>query len=148
MAPREESPETPPRAERRSPPPRIVVLTLAGPIARADIPALCERASALLEASNAAVLVCDVAVLTQPDAVTVDALARLALTARRLGRQIRLRRSPRALEELLAFVALGDVVPLREGSRLGSSGEPGRQPEEREQAGGVEERVEPDDPTV
>ena len=76
-----------------------------------------------------AVVVCDVSGL-RADIVTVDALARLQLTARRLGRRIELRGTPE-LARLLAFVGLADVLGLG----------PRRQPEEREQPRRVEERV-------
>ena len=113
-------------------------LVIRGPLTSRDAAALCERARSKLERSDAEVLVCDVAALTHPDAGTVEALARMALTARRLGRQVRLREPSRELRELLDLVGLADVLRV----------EPGRQPEEREQALGVEERVEMGDPPV
>ena len=82
-------------------------------------------------------LVCDVAAL-DPDAVTVDALARLQLRARRLGFAVVLRGSSRELRELLAFVGLDEVLRV----------EPGGQPEEREELLGVEEERELPDPPV
>jgi hypothetical protein len=91
---------------------------------------LCERLRAVLESSDRAVLVCDVRGL-QADVVTVDALARLQLTARRLGRRIELRSGTPELGRLLAFVGLADV--LGPGSL--------REAEEREQPRRVEERV-------
>jgi ABC-type transporter Mla MlaB component len=45
------------------------------------------------------------------DAVTVDALARLQLAARRHERQVRLRGASNELRELLVFMGLGDVLP-------------------------------------
>ncbi|MPZ86896.1 MAG: STAS domain-containing protein [Nitriliruptorales bacterium] len=118
------------------------VLVIDGPIARADVSGLCERVRVLLEGGDADVVVCDVAALVNPDAGTVDALARLALTARRFGRQVRLRHDSGELRELLALAGLADVLPGCAGSPVGPRG----QPEQREQPGGVEERVEPDDP--
>ena len=47
----------------------------------------------------------------EPDAVTVDALARLQLAARRLGCQVRLRNASDELRELVAFMGLCDVLP-------------------------------------
>jgi len=79
-------------------------------MARGDIPALCERVRRVLEVSDAELIVCDVAALVDPDAVTVDALARLQLTARRLGRWIRLRHACGELQELLTLMGLEDVV--------------------------------------
>jgi ABC-type transporter Mla MlaB component len=93
---------------------------------------------------DADLIVCDVGALVDPDASTVDALARLALLARRLGCQVRLRNASNELQELLTLVGLGDVVPCCEDLRLGPRGET----EEREQPRGVEEGVEPSDPTV
>lgn len=111
---------------------------ISGPLTPADAAALCERARSELERSGAEVLVCDVAGLTHPDAGTIEALARLQLTARRLGRRVRLRDPSRELRELLDLFGLTDVLRV----------EPGRQPEEREQPLGVEERVEMGDPPV
>jgi len=45
------------------------------------------------------------------DASTVDALARLQLTARRHGFQVRLRGTSPELRELVAFMGLRDVLP-------------------------------------
>jgi ABC-type transporter Mla MlaB component len=45
------------------------------------------------------------------DAVTVDALARLQLAARRHGCQVRLRGASMELRELVAFMGLRDVLP-------------------------------------
>ena len=120
---------------------RVSGLVISGPLTPADAAALCERARSELERSGAEVLVCDVAALTHPDAGTIEALARLQLTARRLGRQVRLRDPSRELRELLDLFGL----PLpRDVLRV----EPRRQPEEREQPLGVEERVEMGDPPV
>jgi hypothetical protein len=77
------------------------------------------------------------------DLATVDALARLQLTALRLGRRIRLRSASTELQQFLDFAGLADVLPLDAGLRLGR---PGGQAEEGEQPIGVEERVEADDP--
>jgi hypothetical protein len=82
-------------------------------------------------------IVCDVSAL-DPDAVTLDALARLQLAARRVGLEIRLRHATSELQELLAFVGLTELLHV----------EAGGQPEEREQRGGVEEERQLDDPAV
>ncbi len=117
-----------------------IVLVITGPIARADIPRLCERARALLEAGNAE-LVCDVGELADPDAVTVDALARLQLTARRCEGRIGVVHACRELQELLMLMGLGDVVPVMPGLPLEARG----QPEEREEARGIQEEGDPAD---
>ena len=102
------------------------------------IGALCERARAVLENSDARLVDCDVRALVEPDATTVDALARLQLTARRLGKRIRFRHACGEMQELVALMGLCDVLPGA-GSRI----EPRREAEEREQARGVEEEADP-----
>ncbi|MGH3034545.1 MAG: STAS domain-containing protein [Gaiellaceae bacterium] len=87
-----------------------ISFTIRGPIARDDLPGLCERVCALLATSGAAVALCDVSGV-EPDAVTVDALARLQLAAQRHGCQVRLRSASTVLLELLAFMGLRDVLP-------------------------------------
>src|SRR5919197_6100666 len=83
---------------------------IGGPIARADLPGLYERVCALLERGRAGVAICDVSGV-DPDAVTVDALARLQLAARRHGCQVRLRYASSELLDLLSFMGLRDVLP-------------------------------------
>ena len=90
--------------------PTTIAFAIGGPITRADLPGLCERVCALLQASRASVALCDVSGI-EPDAVTVDALARVQLAARRHGCQLRLRHAASELVALLAFVGLRDVVP-------------------------------------
>jgi hypothetical protein len=55
------------------------------------------------------VLLCDVNGV-EPDAVTVEALARLQLAVRRRGCQVRLRSASDELLSLVAFMGLGDVL--------------------------------------
>ncbi len=90
--------------------PQTVGFAISGPIARADLPGLCVRVCALLERTAAGVALCDVSGIVS-DAVTVDALARLQLAARRHGCQVRLRRASNELLDLLAFMGLRDVLP-------------------------------------
>ena len=47
-----------------------------------------------------------------PDAVTVDVLARLALQARRCGYRLVVRGASAELARLIAFAALSDALPL------------------------------------
>jgi len=89
--------------------PQAIGFTVRGPIARADLPGLCERVCALLENSGAGVAVCDVRSV-DPDAVTVDALARLQLAARRHRCRVRLRHASNELRDLVAFMGLADVL--------------------------------------
>jgi hypothetical protein len=119
-------------------------MTLAT-ITQADIPVVCERLRALIRSSDADEVVCVVSTL-EADLVAVEALARLRLTAGRLGCRLRLRGSSRALEQLLVFCGLCDVLPLE--GELGGIRWHGRQAEQREPPRGVEKRVEARDPPV
>jgi hypothetical protein len=71
----------------------------------------------------------------------VEALARLQLLARGLGREIRLHRACGRLQELLDLTGLSDVVPLWGGLAIEVTG----QAEQGEQAGRVEEETDPHD---
>ena len=85
-----------------------ILFAIRGPIARADLPGLRARVCTLLGGSEGSVVLCDVTGVG-PDAVTVDALARLQLAARREGCQIRLCNASDELLELVAFMGLEDV---------------------------------------
>jgi ABC-type transporter Mla MlaB component len=108
LAPPEESFTTPVRVVRPS---GAIILVISGPVARAGIPRLCQDVRTLLEGSDAQLVVCDVGALVEPDAETIDALARLQLTARRLGRQVLLLHACGELKDLLGLAGLSDVVP-------------------------------------
>jgi ABC-type transporter Mla MlaB component len=92
------------------PTPQAVDFAIRGPIARADLPGLCDLVCALLSESGSSTVLCDVQGV-EPDAVTVDALARLQLAARRRRCQVRLRNASDELVELVAFMGLSDVLP-------------------------------------
>lgn len=138
-----------PVARRWRPGPGGTVLVMSGPVARDAIPAMCERARRLLQGCDAGPVACDVGALAEPDAITIDALARLQLTARRIGRRVELRSACEELEDLLTLTGLlgvltvGGPVPV-----VASAVEAWREPELREQAPRVEEEADPDDPTV
>jgi ABC-type transporter Mla MlaB component len=89
--------------------PRTIAFAIRGPIARTDLPGLCERVCGLLEGSGPGLALCDVRGI-EPDAVAVDALARLQLAARRHGCQVRLRHASSDLRELVSFMGLSDVL--------------------------------------
>ena len=93
----------------RAPAPRTVAFAVRGPIARADLPGLCGRVCDLLATSGAGLAFCDVRGV-EPDAVTVDALARLQLAARGYGCKVRLRHASDELTQLVAFMGLDDVL--------------------------------------
>jgi len=90
--------------------PQTLVFAIRGPIARTDLPGLCDRVCALLTQSGVRAAVCDVHGVV-PDAVTVDALARLQLAAGRHGCQVRLQHASNELVELVAFMGLRDLLP-------------------------------------
>jgi ABC-type transporter Mla MlaB component len=91
--------------------PSTIVLVISGPIERAHITTLCDRVRALLESSGANLVVCDLTALVDPDAVAVDALARLQLTARGLERRVMLANASDELKSLLRLMGLTDVLP-------------------------------------
>jgi ABC-type transporter Mla MlaB component len=86
-----------------------VQFAVHGPIARADLDGLCDRVCRFLAENSAVEILCDVRSIA-PDAVTVDALARLQLAAQRTGRRVRLQNASAELLELLEFMALSDVL--------------------------------------
>jgi ABC-type transporter Mla MlaB component len=90
--------------------PRTIAFAIEGRIARADLPGLCSRVCTLLSAGAAEVALCDVQGV-DVDAVTVDALARLQLAAKRHGCRVRLRNASTDLRELVALMGLSDVLP-------------------------------------
>lgn len=104
--------------------PTTVAFAVRGPIARDDLPGLCDRVCRLLASSGAELALCDVWGV-EPDAVTVDALARLQLAARRYGCQVRLRHGSEELLGLVSFMGLTDVFadrPAASTTRTATSG--------------------------
>jgi hypothetical protein len=85
---------------------------------------------------------CDVRALPHPDVRAVDALARLALVAQRRGRTIRIHGATDELRALIDLAGLGSVLVCADDLEL----EARRQPEQREESGGVEEERDPGDP--
>jgi ABC-type transporter Mla MlaB component len=80
-----------------------------GPITREDLPGLCDRVCGLLRETRDEVARCDVTGV-EPDAVTVDALSRLQLAARRTGCRVQLQNASSDLLELVAFMGLTAVL--------------------------------------
>ena len=66
----------------------------------------------MLGTGSGASVICDVSAIHDPDAVTVEALARMQLAARRLGGAIVLRHPCADLARLLDLCGLAAVVPL------------------------------------
>jgi ABC-type transporter Mla MlaB component len=86
-----------------------VVFAIRGPIAEADLPGLCARVCDLLGQTTDEIVTCDVGDVCA-NAVTVDALAKLQLAARRRRCRIRLRNASTELRELVALMGLDDVL--------------------------------------
>jgi ABC-type transporter Mla MlaB component len=95
-----------------TPGPPTASFGIRGPIAPSDLPGLCARVCKVLRESAPGDVLCDVHGV-EPDAATVDALARLQLAARRSGCRVLLRDASTDLLELMAFMGLDDVLPER-----------------------------------
>ena len=99
---------------------------------------------------------CDVGDVAEPDADTIDALARLQLLALRVGVRFRFSSACDELRDLLALTGLADVLPCEQppcdpprraaSGGSNSSVEPLGQAEQREHAPRVEEERDPRDP--
>jgi ABC-type transporter Mla MlaB component len=90
--------------------PRALSFAIRGPIELHDLEGLSERVCRLLRRSaGSAIVSCDVSGVGT-DAVTVDALARLQLAARRHRCQVRLTHASPELLDLLEFMGLRDVL--------------------------------------
>ena len=89
---------------------RTVTFTVRGPIGREDLPGLSDRACALLGGNPGTTVLCHVEQV-EPDAVTIEALARLQLVAHSNRCQVRVRNASPALLDLVAFMGLADVLP-------------------------------------
>jgi ABC-type transporter Mla MlaB component len=95
----------------RARPARPAVLVIRGPVRPDAVAGLCAHVRALLQDPAVPLVTCDFSGVARPDAVTLEAIARMQLTARRMGRSIRLSRSCPELRALLALAGLTDVVP-------------------------------------
>jgi ABC-type transporter Mla MlaB component len=97
---------------------RTVTVTVPSPLGRAELPALFARTCALLSREQGCQLLLCEAAGVGADLVAVDALARLALAARRSGCEVRLRGASHDLLGLVELIGLGDVL-REEGPTLG-----------------------------
>ena len=109
-----------------------------------EVPDLIERLGPGIVRGDSTIILCDLARLADADMATVDALARLALRARRMGCAVTLRDPSTELLELVGLAGLGEVLPCAPASGLEVIG----QPEEREEPLGVEEERDAGDPAV
>jgi ABC-type transporter Mla MlaB component len=109
-----------------------------------EVPDLIERLGPGIVRGDPRVILCDLARLADADMATVDALARLALRARRIGCAVALRDPSTELLELVGLAGLGEVLPCAPDSGPEVIG----QAEEREEPLGVEEERDAGDPAV
>ncbi|MBL7258236.1 STAS domain-containing protein [Paractinoplanes lichenicola] len=114
-----------------------VPFAVGAAVTRADIPCLCTRLADLLRGrAGPGDVECDVSA-ARADLVTVEALARLRLTAGRYGRRFVVTGARPDLRILFSMIGLGG---------LASGGQTFGEAEEREQTLGVEEVVDAGDP--
>jgi ABC-type transporter Mla MlaB component len=129
-------------ASNTQPEPDTPLLIVGSAIRARDVPRLCHGLARADQRSRP--VVCDVAAVAPVDLTTVDGLARLALTLRRLGHEVVLRNASEELRDLVALAGLVDVLPCSPGSGV----EARREPEQREVARGVEEERDPADRAI
>jgi hypothetical protein len=91
-------------------PAAAVVVSVRSPLGPDAVAELCARLRGLVRATGVAVVTCDVEGVPA-DVAAVDALARMALTARRLGCTVRLRHAGDDLRGLLALAGLDGILP-------------------------------------
>ena len=91
------------------PGPRKATLVVWPPQTPACVTRMCLGVDELLVA-GAELVVCDVADIVHPDLLALDAVARMQLTARRHGAEVRLRHASRLLIGLLGLAGLDDVI--------------------------------------
>ena len=106
----EEAPSRSYGVARGLPPPRTLVLEVHGPLARSDLPGLYARTCALLGEHEIDLVLCSVGEVA-PDAVAVEALARLQLASRRRGAAVRLTEASPELLEVVEFMGLTEALP-------------------------------------
>ena len=112
-------------------------IRLTDELSRADLESLAAHATEALD-EDVMELVCDVRGVRHPTVVTVEAICRLRLAARRGGVSVRL---GGASAELLGLLGLCGIPP-------GSVLEDERDAEQREEARGVQEERDPGDPVA
>jgi anti-anti-sigma regulatory factor len=101
---------------------------VAADITRADIPDLCAELADRLRGQGDDLVICDATDVMRPDVVTVEALARLRLTARRHGARLVVAGAHPGLLDLVRLLGLDSALL-----------DAVREAEQREQLGGVEE---------
>jgi len=120
----------------------VLVMALQEPLAGQDVPGLCDRLTRGVRATGARTVVVDAAGLGPPGPAALEALARLRLTAGRLGCALRVGNASGELGEMLTWLGLdgvltGDDAAEAGTARTASGRQPRGQAEEGEQPGGV-----------
>jgi len=126
-----------------SPQPKSIVLVVDS-LEPEDVARLIDRVGPGIVRGDTTIILCDLARLAAADMGTVDALARLALRARRMGCAVSLRDPSTGLLELVGLAGLGEILPCAPGSGVEMIGES----EQREEPLGVEEERDAGDPAV
>lgn len=111
-------------APGRAPEPLTVVVVVGRLVAPDDVPGLCNGLTERLVGRSPCLVVCDVGRVADPDMCVVEAVARLTLTARRLGCGIALRGATADLGRLFAFAGLAGIVPAESGQSSRRGGRP------------------------
>ncbi len=86
-----------------------VLLEIRAPLRREDLPGLFMRTCAMLQEHRPDRILCDVTGI-EPDAVSMDALARLQLAAQRNGCRVDFRGASPRLGALIEFSGLAGVL--------------------------------------
>ncbi len=86
-----------------------VLLEIRAPLRREDLPGLFLRTCTMLREHQPDRILCDVTGI-EPDAVSMDALARLQLAARRNGCHVDFRNASPRLRALIDFSGLAEVL--------------------------------------
>lgn len=108
------APELPPAgelpAELRAGSENAPIVAIRGRVGRSEIADLCARVESSFARADVSTVIVDVSDVVDPDVTALDALAHLHLTAKRMGRHIKIRHTCRQLEDLAAFAGLHDVL--------------------------------------
>ena len=91
--------------------PGVLTLGIDAPVGGVDAAWVRLQLPRLLAFSGAAVVVCDLRHLGEPDLSTVEVIARVRLGAGRLGQRVHLHAVPERLHGLCALTGLPDTAP-------------------------------------
>lgn len=114
----EGTPRGPSSAASRGGPQGTGAFVVEGPIDRDDIPALCARVTRFIAGidGHGETIVCELTRTVTPTGDTVEALARLQLTALRLGHRLQLGPCCPTLRTMLDHIGFSEVIPDAPGS--------------------------------